>query len=171
MFGIGFPEMIVILVVALIVVGPDKLPELARSLAKGVNELRGAMNQIKESLNEETQVINSVKDDLQQATVQMKDKLLAEELGGPRQPTDEDSVIEMEADLAEEESPRSWEDDAATLRRKQQKEQEAAASALDDSEKSEETAGAEEEAVKEDAELEAGEKRVIGKNPELPASE
>lgn len=169
MFGIGFPEMIVILVVALIVVGPDKLPELARSLAKGVNELRGAMNQIKESLNEETKVISSVKEDLQQTAVQMKDKLLAEELGGPRQPTDEDTVIEMEADLAEEDSPRSWEDDAATLRRKQQKEQEAAA--LEDSEKSEETADVVEEAVAENTELEAGEKRVIGKNPELSVSE
>ena len=54
MFGIGLPEMIVILAVALIVVGPDKLPELARSLAKGINELKNAMNQVKEGLNEET---------------------------------------------------------------------------------------------------------------------
>jgi sec-independent protein translocase protein TatB len=40
MFGIGLPEMIVIMAVALIVVGPDKLPELARSLAKGIGEIR-----------------------------------------------------------------------------------------------------------------------------------
>ena len=169
MFGIGFPEMIVILVVALLVVGPDKLPELARSLAKGVNELRGAMNQIKESLHEETQVISSVKDDLQQATVQMKDKLLTEDIGGPRQPTDADTVIEMEEDLAEEDSPRSWEDDAATRRRKQQKENEAAA--LNHSDKSEEIVDTESEPATEDAELEAGEKRVIGKNPVVSDSE
>jgi sec-independent protein translocase protein TatB len=88
MFGIGLPEMIVILVVALIVVGPDKLPDLARSLAKGVNELRGAMNQIKESLSEETQVISSVKEDLRQTAGQMQRRLLADdELGGtPRRP-------------------------------------------------------------------------------------
>ena len=36
MFGIGLPEMIVIFAVALLVVGPEKLPELARSLAKGL---------------------------------------------------------------------------------------------------------------------------------------
>ncbi len=162
MFGIGFPEMIVILVVALIVVGPDKLPELARSLAKGVNELRGAMNQIKESLNEETKVISSVKNDLQQATVQMKDKLLNEEIGGPRQPINEDNedaVVEMEADLAEEDSPRSWEDNAATVRRKQQKEQEAAT--LDKSEDAESATG---EAVEEETVSEPAEERVIGKN-------
>ena len=105
MFGIGLPEMIVILVVALIVVGPDKLPDLARSLAKGVNELRGAMNQIKESLSEETQAISSVKEDLRQTAGQMQRRLLAEDATGgtPRRPPvvqDADN-IEMDADMAE----------------------------------------------------------------------
>ena len=155
MFGIGFPEMIVILVVALLVVGPDKLPDLARSMAKGVNELRGAMNQIKESLNEETKDLRSVKDDLRQTAVQMKDKLLEEDLAGPRQPADEDAVIEMQADLAEEDSPGSWEKDAATLRRKQEKK------AMAKSDTAENITAEEDDA----------EKRVIGKNPESAVSE
>ena len=50
MFGIGLPEMIVIGVVALLVVGPDKLPSLARSLAKGIFEMRSTMNQLKEQI-------------------------------------------------------------------------------------------------------------------------
>ena len=50
MFGIGFPEMIVIAVVALLVVGPDKLPSLARSLAKGIFEMKSTMNQLKEQV-------------------------------------------------------------------------------------------------------------------------
>ncbi|MGX9728267.1 MAG: Sec-independent protein translocase protein TatB [Candidatus Electronema sp. VV] len=102
MFGIGLPEMIVILVVALIVVGPDKLPDLARSLAKGVNELRGAMNQIKESLSEETQVISSVKEDLRQTAGQMQRRLLADdEIGGtPRRPPVNGEIeAEIEADM------------------------------------------------------------------------
>jgi len=61
MFGIGLPEMIVILAVALIVVGPDKLPELARSLAKGVQELKKTVNQVKENFNEEGNVLDDVK--------------------------------------------------------------------------------------------------------------
>ena len=53
MFGIGLPELILIMGVALIVVGPDKLPELAKSLGKGIVELKKAASSLKESLNEE----------------------------------------------------------------------------------------------------------------------
>ncbi len=55
MFGIGFPELIVILVVALLVFGPAKLPELARSLGRGLAEFRRASNDLRQSLNEATQ--------------------------------------------------------------------------------------------------------------------
>ncbi len=78
MFGIGLPEMIVIMAVALIVVGPDKLPELARSLAKGIGELKKTMNQVKENLSEETKVISSVQEDLQKTAGQLTDNLLDE---------------------------------------------------------------------------------------------
>jgi len=64
MFGIGLPEMIVILAVALIVVGPDKLPELARSLAKGVQELKKTIDQVKETINEEGNVLGDVHNEL-----------------------------------------------------------------------------------------------------------
>ena len=53
MFGIGLPELILIMAVALIVVGPDKLPELAKSIGKGIVELKKAASSLKESLNED----------------------------------------------------------------------------------------------------------------------
>lgn len=76
MFGIGLPEMIVIMAVALVVVGPDKLPDLARSLAKGIGELKKTMNQVKENLSEETKVISSVQEDLRKTAGQLTDNLL-----------------------------------------------------------------------------------------------
>lgn len=53
MFGIGLPELILIMAIALIVVGPEKLPELAKTLARQVLELKRAANTLQESLREE----------------------------------------------------------------------------------------------------------------------
>ncbi len=121
MFGIGLPEMIVILALALIVVGPDKLPALARSLAKGINELKNTMNQVKESLNEESEVISSVQEDLTRTAGKMQSNLL-ENLDKPPSTIVDDGPIDMDS-LAE----RPWERDAASIPEedKQEAEQEA----------------------------------------------
>ena len=64
MFGIGLPELIVILGLALIVVGPDKLPDLARSLAKGILELKKTAEGVKEGLTKEGGLFEDLRPDL-----------------------------------------------------------------------------------------------------------
>ena len=70
MFGIGMPELIVILAVALIVLGPKRLPEIARSLGKAMREFKNATNELKSAVNLDDDIkdikhtINDVKSDV-----------------------------------------------------------------------------------------------------------
>ena len=50
---IGLPEMLIILVVALIFFGPRKLPELGRSLGRSIGEFKRASNELRNTLDEE----------------------------------------------------------------------------------------------------------------------
>ena len=56
MFGnIGFPELLVIMVIALLIFGPKKLPEVGRSIGKALREFRKTSDEIKEKIEEEIQ--------------------------------------------------------------------------------------------------------------------
>lgn len=54
MFGIGMPEMLLILAVALIVFGPKRLPELAKSLGRALGEFKRATNDLKQTIETDT---------------------------------------------------------------------------------------------------------------------
>lgn len=53
MFGIGTTELILILVIVLILFGPNKLPELARGLGRMIHELRNSVSGLKKNFDEE----------------------------------------------------------------------------------------------------------------------
>ena len=57
MFGsIGMPELVIILVIALIIFGPRKLPELGRSLGKSIGEFKKASNELQRTLEDEIRI-------------------------------------------------------------------------------------------------------------------
>ena len=60
MFGIGVPELLIILAIALIVIGPKKLPDLAKSLGRALNEFKKATKEFKDSLDIDED-INTIK--------------------------------------------------------------------------------------------------------------
>jgi len=56
MFGLGAPELILILVLALIIFGPGKLPEVGRALGRGIKEFKSATNSVTEEIKEAAKI-------------------------------------------------------------------------------------------------------------------
>jgi sec-independent protein translocase protein TatA len=69
MFGIGMPELIVILVILLIVIGPQKLPDLAKSLGKGLAEFRRATDDFKRNVEETAKAHEEEKEKIAQESI------------------------------------------------------------------------------------------------------
>jgi sec-independent protein translocase protein TatA len=85
MFGnIGFPELLIILAIALLIFGPKKLPEVSKSLGRAIREFRRTSDEIKDKIEQEIQasdfkdIKNELKKDLSQG-IYKEDKEVPEE--------------------------------------------------------------------------------------------
>ena len=89
MFGsIGMPELIIIMVIALIIFGPRKLPELGRSLGRSLSEFKRASNELKNTLDEEIRVEDERSAERQRPAEQPGVPLHVDE-SVPRRPADQ----------------------------------------------------------------------------------
>ena len=62
MFGVGFPELVVILAVALIVLGPQRLPEVARMLGRAYGQLRRASEEFQQTIRQDLAALERQED-------------------------------------------------------------------------------------------------------------
>jgi len=77
MFNIGLPELLIIVAIALIVFGPNKLPELAKAFGRAMREFKKATEEVKESFEAETKDLEELKGTLSDE----KEKLIADFAG------------------------------------------------------------------------------------------
>jgi Tat protein translocase TatB subunit len=96
MFGIGMPEFLLILVVALVVLGPKRLPELARSLGRGLAELKKTTGDLKQNIDL-GEDLNKVQQDLQEVKSHLSGIIESNFLGDPIPNYQEDADPQAEA--------------------------------------------------------------------------
>jgi len=100
MFGIGLPEMIIIAVVALIFIGPDKLPGVLRSIGKGLVELKRATSDVRSTVQEEMQ---KIEDEIELKEVRESAQDFKNELGGVANKVDPLTLSKFNTDDQKEE--------------------------------------------------------------------
>ena len=88
MFNIGLPELLIIVAIALIVFGPNKLPELAKAFGRAMREFKKATEEVKESFEAETKDLEEYKHTLTDENL-LAD--LAEQISPPEPATEETS--------------------------------------------------------------------------------
>jgi TatA/E family protein of Tat protein translocase len=74
MFGLSGQELLLIVILALVVLGPQKLPEVARTLGKGYQELKKAMDGVKGTMNVNEVFTDMMKDDAERPVDKKKDR-------------------------------------------------------------------------------------------------
>ena len=92
MFGIGLPEMIIIAAVALVFIGPDKLPGVLRSLGRGLVELKRATSDVRSTVQDE---MHKIEEEIELKDVRKSAEDFSNELGGVANKMDPLSLSKM----------------------------------------------------------------------------
>lgn len=105
MFGIGMPELLLLLAIALIVIGPKKLPDLAKSLGRAMREFKKATNEFKETiqidedLSDVKKAFDGLGEDIKESVSPKKDTV---EFKDPDKPESDESPVDEKDKDAED---------------------------------------------------------------------
>ena len=102
MFGIGSGEILVIIIVALLVLGPEKLPSMARTLGKAMGELRRMSTEFHRELNSVVEPENFARND----GAAPRQKSSSPEQGAPEAPDSAASRVSVDGPSADTKEPR-----------------------------------------------------------------
>jgi Tat protein translocase TatB subunit len=105
MFGnIGFPELLIILAIALLVFGPKKLPEVSKSLGRAIREFRRTSDEIKDKIEQEIQAseFKDIKDELKKDLSQDIYKEVPEEKEETKDAPKKDGSQDIDKEILEE---------------------------------------------------------------------
>ncbi len=75
MFGVGSSELIIILIIALLILGPKEIPKVARTIGKGMRELQRAKDELKKNIEFEDNPVSEIKSDITEMINETKEDL------------------------------------------------------------------------------------------------
>ncbi|MGI9534332.1 MAG: twin-arginine translocase TatA/TatE family subunit, partial [Thermodesulfobacteriota bacterium] len=64
MFGVGTSELIIILIIALLILGPKEIPKVARTLGRGMREIQRAKDELKKNIEFEDDTVSEIKSEI-----------------------------------------------------------------------------------------------------------
>ena len=100
MFGMGMPEILLILALALIVIGPKKLPDIAKAMGRAMREFKKATTELKETMEIDDQ-LKDVKDAFQDVNTDLKESVDFS-TPAPPPPSPAEKQNDAETDLKED---------------------------------------------------------------------
>ncbi|MEE9193333.1 MAG: twin-arginine translocase TatA/TatE family subunit [Thermodesulfobacteriota bacterium] len=92
MFGVGTSELVIILIIAILILGPKEIPKVARTIGKGMRELQRAKDELKKNIEFEEETVSQVKSDFREMINETEEEIKSEFKSPPPETKDQDNL-------------------------------------------------------------------------------